>query len=61
MKLEDLFSVVSDNTEIRVYSFDDDLLYCYDGKNSIDEFYNEIEIFCIDVYSADVLRVWLYC
>ena len=54
MKLIDLLSVTSEVTNVNVYNLDGDLLTFYDGKNSIDEEYNDIEVFEINVNNNDL-------
>ena len=54
MKLIDLLSVTSEITNVNVYNLDGDLITFYDGKNSIDEKYNDIEVFEINVNSNDL-------
>ena len=43
MKLTDLFNILSEHDNIDVYR-DNVLVAQYDGKNSIDEIYNDSEI-----------------
>ena len=43
MKLTDLFNILSEHDNIDVYR-DDILVAQYDGKNSIDEIYNDCEV-----------------
>lgn len=60
MKLIDLLSITSEVTNVNVYNLDGDLLTFYDGKNSIDEEYNNIEVFEINVnnnYLEVIIRV----
>lgn len=52
MKLIDLLNVYDENDNLTVVNSDDDFLSCYDGKNSIDEKYNECEI--IKIYSLSI-------
>ena len=43
MKLTDLFNILSEHDNIDIYR-DDVLVAQYDGKNSIDEIYNDCEV-----------------
>lgn len=43
MKLTDLFNILSEHDNIDVYR-DNVLVAQYDGKNSIDEIYNDCEV-----------------
>ena len=44
MKLIDLLSVTNENTNIVLFSLNNKVLDIYDGKNSIDNFYNDYEV-----------------
>ena len=44
MKLVDLLSVTNENTNIVLFSLNNKVLDIYDGKNSIDNFYNDYEV-----------------
>ena len=44
MKLIDLLSVTNENTNIVLFSLNNKVLGIYDGKNSIDNFYNDYEV-----------------
>ena len=43
MKLTDLFNILSEHDNIDIYR-DDVIVAQYDGKNSIDEIYNDCEV-----------------
>jgi hypothetical protein len=43
MKLEDILSITSESTNIYIHQ-EDKIVSFYDGKNSIDNIYNECEI-----------------
>ena len=47
MKLTDLFNILSEHDNIDVYR-DNVLVAQYDGKNSIDEIYNDSEVVAWD-------------
>ena len=44
MKLIDLLSVTNENTNVVLFSLNNEVLDIYDGKNSIDNFYNDYEV-----------------
>ena len=44
MKLIDLLSVTNENTNIVLFSLNNKVLDIYDGKNSVDNFYNDYEV-----------------
>ena len=44
MKLIDLLSVTNENTNVILFSLNNKVLDIYDGKNSIDNFYNDYEV-----------------
>ena len=44
MKLVELLSVTNENTNIVLFSLNNKVLDIYDGKNSIDNFYNDYEV-----------------
>ena len=44
MKLIDLLSVTNENTNIVLFSLNNKVLDIYDGKNSIDNIYNDYEV-----------------
>ena len=44
MKLIDLLSVTNENTNVVLFSLNNKVLDIYDGKNSIDNFYNDYEV-----------------
>ena len=44
MKLVDLLSVTNENTNIVLFSLNNEVLDIYDGKNSIDDIYNDYEV-----------------
>ena len=44
MKLIDLLSVTNENTNIVLYDLNNKVLDIYDGKNSIDNIYNDYEV-----------------
>ena len=44
MKLVDLLSVTNENVNIVLFSLNNKVLDIYDGKNSIDNFYNDYEV-----------------
>ena len=44
MKLIDLLSVTNENANIVLFSLNNKVLDIYDGKNSIDNFYNDYEV-----------------
>ena len=54
MKLTDLFNIISEHDNIDVYR-DDVLVAQYDGKNSIDEIYNDCEVVAWDGTQRNVL------
>ena len=49
MKLIDILSITSESANVNVYDLQNNLITFYDGKNSIDEEYNDIEVFEINV------------
>lgn len=59
MKLIDLLSLTNENTNVNVYDLEGNLISLYDGKNSIEEEYNEIEIHNIKV-NNDMLEITIY-
>ena len=54
MKLTDLFSILSEYDNVDVYR-DNVLVAQYDGKNSIDEIYNDSEIVSWDGSGRNVV------
>ena len=44
MKLIDLLSVTNENTNVVLFSSNNKVLDIYDGKNSIDNIYNDYEV-----------------
>ena len=44
MKLIDLLSVTNENTNVVLFSLNNKVLDIYDGKNSIDNIYNDYEV-----------------
>ena len=44
MKLIDLLSVTNGNVNVVLFSLNNKVLDIYDGKNSIDNFYNDYEV-----------------
>ena len=54
MKLTDLFNILSEHDNIDVYR-DNVLVAQYDGKNSIDEIYNDCEVVVWDGRGRSVL------
>ena len=44
MKLIDLLSVTNENTNVVLFDLNNKVLDIYDGKNSIDDIYNEYEV-----------------
>ena len=44
MKLIDLLSVTNENTNVDLFSSNNKVLDIYDGKNSIDNIYNDYEV-----------------
>ena len=44
MKLIELLSVTNENTNVVLFSLNNEVLDIYDGKNSIDNFYNDYEV-----------------
>lgn len=44
MKLIDLLSVTNENVNVVLFSLNNKVLDIYDGKNSIDNFYNDYEV-----------------
>ena len=51
MKLIDLLSITDESTNVNVYDLEGNKVAFYDGKNSIDEEYNEIEVYRISAKS----------
>lgn len=52
MLLEELLELVNENANVEIYNAaNQDLLSCYDGKDSIDERYNDYEV--TDVFGTD--------
>ena len=48
MKLEDILSIIDENTTIKVIDYyDGSLLSVYDGRDSIDEELNDCDVACI--------------
>ena len=54
MKLTDLFNILSEHDNIDVYR-DEVLVAQYDGKNSIDEIYNDSEVVSWDGSGRSVM------
>ena len=54
MKLTDLFNILSEHDNIDVYR-DNVLVAQYDGKNSIDEIYNDSEVVAWDGTQKNVM------
>ena len=54
MKLTDLFNILSEHDNIDVYR-DSVLVDQYDGKNSIDEIYNDSEVVAWDGIGRNVV------
>ena len=54
MKLTDLFNILSEHDNIDVYR-DSVLVARYDGKNSIDEIYNDSEVVAWDGSGRNVV------
>ena len=54
MKLTDLFNILSEHDNIDVYR-DNVLVAQYDGKNSIDEIYNDSEVVSWDGTQRNVV------
>ena len=54
MKLTDLFNILSEHDNIDVYR-DNVLVAQYDGKNSIDEIYNDSEVVSWDGSGRNVV------
>ena len=54
MKLTDLFNILSEHDNIDVYR-DNVLVAQYDGKNSIDEIYNDCEVVTRDGTQRNVV------
>ena len=54
MKLTDLFNILSEHDNIDVYR-DNVLVAQYDGKNSIDEIYNDCEVVSWDGTQRNVV------
>ena len=54
MKLTDLFCILSEHDNIDVYR-DNVLVAQYDGKNSIDEIYNDSEVVALDGSGRNVI------
>ena len=54
MKLTDLFNILSEHDNIDVYR-DSVLVDQYDGKNSIDEIYNDCEVVAWDGTQRNVV------
>ena len=44
MKLVDLLSVTNENVNVVLFSLNNKVLDIYDGKNSIDDIYNDYEV-----------------
>ena len=44
MKLIDLLSVTNENTNVVLFDLNNKVLDIYDGKNSIDDIYNDYEV-----------------
>ena len=54
MKLTDLFNILSEHDNIDIYR-DNVLVAQYDGKNSIDEIYNDSEVVSWDGTQRNVI------
>ena len=54
MKLIELLSASDENSNFYVVNSDGYLLTWYDGKNSIDEIYNECEVIKINTFNNGV-------
>ena len=48
MKLIDLLSVTNENVNVVLFSLNNKVLDIYDGKNSIDNIYNDYEVIEIE-------------
>ena len=54
MKLIDLLSVTNENTNVILFSLNNKVLDIYDGKNSIDDIYNDYEVIEINHTRNDI-------
>ena len=54
MKLIDLLSVTNENTNVVLFSSNNKVLDIYDGKNSIDNIYNDYKVIEINHTSNDL-------
>ena len=54
MKLVDLLSVTNENTNIILFDLNNKVLDVYDGKNSIDNIYNNYEVIEINHTRNDI-------
>lgn len=54
MKLIDLLSVTNENSNLVLFSLNNKVLDIYDGKNSIDDIYNDYEVIQIKHTRSDL-------
>ena len=54
MRLVDLLSVTNENTNIVLFDLNNKVLDIYDGKNSIDDIYNDYEVIDIKHTRNDI-------
>ena len=54
MKLIDLLSVINENVNVVLFSLNNKVLGIYDGKNSIDNIYNNYDIIEINHTRNDI-------
>lgn len=59
MKVIDILSIYDENSNLTVVNSDDDWLATYDGKNSIDEKYNDCEVIKIYPLAMDTTVVMI--
>lgn len=55
MKLENILSIINENTEVKIFDyFTGDLIGIYDGKNSIDNTLNNSDIANISAHNNTI-------
>lgn len=58
--LINFLETISENYNVRIVGTDERLLSEYDGRNSIDEKYNNSEVLRIDIVNENTFEIMIY-
>ena len=59
--LIDFLQTIADNYNVVIVDTAENVVSVYDGKDSIDEKYNEMDVLRIDIIGKNTFQIMVYC